>query len=198
MGGLKAQYILERNQLAAAIEGALARSPGLREEYGRPDPRSDRLYQTHVIHPANKEASCDVLCGSDSSSLILRNERTQYKENPAIHYGLIASANQLMKDALIRDKLAAEKDVLCFEMEAAGLMNHFPCLVVRGICDYSDSHKNKQWQGYAAMASAAYAKDLLGRITPNKVKAEKRVIELIRGGSSLWHSPLPPKIMARF
>ena len=56
-----------------------------------------------------------------------------------------------MKDALFRDTLVAEKDVLCFEMEAAGLMNHFPCLVIRGICDYSDSHKNKEWQGYAAM-----------------------------------------------
>jgi nucleoside phosphorylase len=44
---------------------------------------------------------------------------------------------------LVRDKLASEKGVLCFEMEAAGLMNQFPCLVIRGICDYSDSHKNK-------------------------------------------------------
>ncbi|KAK2751656.1 hypothetical protein CKAH01_17846 [Colletotrichum kahawae] len=42
-------------------------------------------------------------------------------------------------------------------MEAAGLMNHWPCLVIRGICDYSDSHKNKQWQGFAAMMAAAYA-----------------------------------------
>jgi len=87
-----------------------------------------------------------------------------------------------MKDALIRDRLAAEKDVLCFEMEAAGLMNHFPCLVIRGICDYSDSHKNKEWQGYAAMAAAAYAKDLLSRIAPNRVEAEKRASELLREG----------------
>ncbi|OJJ79090.1 uncharacterized protein ASPGLDRAFT_1070745 [Aspergillus glaucus CBS 516.65] len=84
-----------------------------------------------------------------------------HEDNPAIHYDLIASANQLMKDASIRDRLAAEKDVLCFEMEAAGLMNHFPCLVICGICDYSDSHKNKDWQGYAAMTAAAYARDLL-------------------------------------
>ncbi|KAF6820521.1 Kinesin light chain 5 [Colletotrichum sojae] len=51
---------------------------------------------------------------------------------------------------------AAERNVLCFEMEAAGLMNHFPCLVIRGICDYSDSHKNKEWQGFAAMMAAAH------------------------------------------
>jgi nucleoside phosphorylase len=75
---------------------------------------------------------------------VIQRGRATYEDNPAIHYGLVASANQLMKDAGIRDRLAAEKDVLCFEMEAAGLMNHFPCLVIRGICDYSDSHKNKE------------------------------------------------------
>jgi nucleoside phosphorylase len=109
----------------------------------------------------------------------LRPERTEEEDNPTIHYGLIASANQLMKDATVRDKLVAEKDVLCFEMEAAGLMNQFPCLVIRGICDYSDSHKNKEWQGYAAMAAAAYAKDLLCRVPPNKVEAEKKIGETL-------------------
>ncbi|RYP21593.1 hypothetical protein DL767_009233 [Monosporascus sp. MG133] len=47
-------------------------------------------------------------------------------------------------------------------MEAAGLMNDFPCLVMRGICDYGDSHKNDGWQRYAAAAAAAYAKEFLG------------------------------------
>ncbi|KAL3444390.1 hypothetical protein BJX65DRAFT_310973 [Aspergillus insuetus] len=46
-------------------------------------------------------------------------------------------------------------------MEAAGLMNTYPCLVIRGICDYADSHKNKAWQGYAAATAAAFAKELL-------------------------------------
>jgi nucleoside phosphorylase len=47
-------------------------------------------------------------------------------------------------------------------MEAAGLMDTFPCVVIRGVCDYADSHKNKQWQPYAAMTAACYAKELLG------------------------------------
>jgi nucleoside phosphorylase len=111
--------------------------------------------------------------------LIYRPKRTEHDDNPVIHYGLIASSNQLIKDAIVRDRLVEKKDVLCFEMEAAGLVNHFPCLVVRGICDYSDTHKNKEWQGYAAMAAAAYTKDLLYRIPPNKVEAEKRISELL-------------------
>jgi hypothetical protein len=49
-------------------------------------------------------------------------------------------------------------------MEGAGIMNSFPCLIIRGICDYADSHKNKQWQNYAAAVAAAYAKLLLSRL----------------------------------
>ncbi|KAL4936171.1 hypothetical protein BDV06DRAFT_228143 [Aspergillus oleicola] len=46
-------------------------------------------------------------------------------------------------------------------MEAAGLMNGFPYIVIRGICDCAGSHKNKNWQSYARATPAAYAKDLL-------------------------------------
>jgi len=85
--------------------------------------------------------------------------------NPSLHFGTIASGNQIIKDAATRDQLSAELGgILCFEMEAAGLMNNFPCLVIRGICDYADSHKNKRWQSYAAATAAACAKDLLGII----------------------------------
>jgi nucleoside phosphorylase len=94
---------------------------------------------------------------------------------------LIATGNQVIKDAVIRDKLAKQQDVLCFEMEAAGLMDRFPCLVVRGICDYADSHKNKEWQGYAAMAAAAYTKDLLKTIRPSRVEAQRRTIDILSG-----------------
>ena len=104
---------------------------------------------------------------------------------PEIHYGTIASGNTLVKDATARDQIVADvgEDCICFEMEAAGLMNHFPCLVIRGICDYSDSHKNKEWQGYAAMAAAAYTKDLLYRIPPNRAEAEKKIIDIFSGES---------------
>ncbi|KAK6347227.1 hypothetical protein TWF696_007300 [Orbilia brochopaga] len=76
-----------------------------------------------------------------------------------------------MKHGKTRDKLSRETGVLCFEMEAAGLMDELPCLVIRGICDYSDSHKNKIWQSYAALVAAAYAKDLLLRLPPPNTKA---------------------------
>ncbi|KAK3352642.1 hypothetical protein B0T25DRAFT_189655 [Lasiosphaeria hispida] len=176
---LGAQYKMHGHQLEKLIDKALQSYPRLRNEYSRPSLSSDKLYRSNITHPPNKEESCTAVCGDDPSKWVLRPERTEEQDNPAIHYGLIASGNQLMKDALVRDRLAAEKDVLCFEMEAAGLMNHFPCLVIRGICDYSDTHKNKEWQGYGAMAAAAYAKDLLSRIPPNKIEAEIRIAETL-------------------
>ncbi|EPS43844.1 hypothetical protein H072_2168 [Dactylellina haptotyla CBS 200.50] len=80
---------------------------------------------------------------------------------PKVHYGLIASGNQVVRSAATRDELRKLYNVLCIEMEAAGIMGSFPCLVIRGICDYADSHKNKLWQEYASATAASYAKLLL-------------------------------------
>ena len=179
VSGLRSDYMSDGHRIDETINSILDNKPRLRGGFSRPDLRSDRLFQSEFVHHGS---SCAKVCGNDAKNLVPRPPRTKDEDNPVIHYGLIASANQLMKDALIRDRLAAEKDVLCFEMEAAGLMNHFPCLVIRGICDYSDSHKNKEWQGYAAMAAAAYTKDLLDRIAPNRLEAEKCIKDTLSSG----------------
>ncbi|KAL9483571.1 hypothetical protein ACSS6W_002360 [Trichoderma asperelloides] len=176
---ISGQYESDGHGLEEDINSILQKKKRLQKMYSRPDPSSDRLYQSEVVHPGDCD-SCLAICGTDPK-IVQRHERTEDEDNSAIHYGIIASGNQLMKDALVRDMLAAEEDILCFEMEAAGLMNNFPCLVIRGICDYSDSHKNNEWQGYAAMAAAAYAKDLLRRIAPNRIETEKKIIEVLSG-----------------
>lgn len=144
VGVLEARYEKDGHHLGENIELALNRIKK-RKKYSRPPPATDRLYRSDFIHPSSVD-HCSEGCGDDASRLVKRDKRGEEDDYPAIHYGLIASANQLMKDAIIQDKLAAEKGILCFEMEAAGLMNHFPFLVIRGICDYSDTHKNKDWQ----------------------------------------------------
>ncbi|KAF4888268.1 Kinesin light chain [Colletotrichum fructicola] len=178
VANLRATYEMKGHQLVKDVNKNLEKIKK-RSKYKQPSPTSDRLYKSHIVHPLNSSDGCDIACGNDTACLIDRPERDEEDDDPAIHYGLIASGNQLMKDAYIRDKLAAERDVLCFEMEAAGLMNHFPCLVIRGICDYSDSHKNKAWQGFAAMIAAAYARDLLRQIAPDSVEAEKQIREVL-------------------
>jgi nucleoside phosphorylase len=180
VNGLRAQYESEGHQLEEAISSILKKKPRLQKKYQRPHLSSDKLYQSRIIHPPINDTNCSAVC--DPLYLISRQERAKDEDSLAIHYGLIASANQLMKDALLRDQFAIENNVLCFEMEAAGLMNQFPCLVIRGICDYSDTHKNKEWQGYAAMAAAAYAKDLLCRMPPNNVEAESKISNILSSG----------------
>jgi nucleoside phosphorylase len=120
--------------------------------------------------------SCET-CSTDNCVVRQPEER----EEVVIHYGTIASGNQVMKAGATRDVVSAKLGgVLCFEMEAAGLMNNFPCLIIRGICDYADSHKNKRWQAYAAGTAAAYAKELLSVIPPSKVVQLLTVEGLIR------------------
>ncbi|KAF4336524.1 ankyrin repeat [Fusarium beomiforme] len=116
---------------------------GLGSRNDIPVPRqTDRLYESNHVHRDSSESTaCDDTCGKER--LFAREARDDIEDDPMIHYGLNASANKLPKDADLRE-LATQEGVLCFEMEAADLMNHFPYLVIRGICDYADSHKNKE------------------------------------------------------
>lgn len=129
---------------------------------------------------------------------VRRNARTV--NHASVHYGTIASANRVIKDGIIRDKISFDLgDVLCFEMEAAGLMNIFPCLIIRGISDYADSHKNERWQPFAAAAAAAYAKELLSVIPQAEVSATNTVLQPTRDthykkqkfirSSFMWNRP---------
>ncbi|PLN75622.1 hypothetical protein BDW42DRAFT_199323 [Aspergillus taichungensis] len=129
----------------------------------------DRLFMSHYAHVSSHN-NCDQC---NPAYEIRRPPRLS--THPKIHYGLIASGNQVMRSAETRDRLSKEHNVLCFEMEGAGIMNNFPCLVIRGICDYADSHKNKQWQNYAASTAAAYAKLLLSRVRTPDVDSEVEV-----------------------
>ena len=55
-------------------------------------------------------------------------------------------------------------------------MDSFHCLIIRGICDYADSHKSKIWKPYAAAVAAAYAKELL-LVIPGQAAAAMPPIE---------------------
>ncbi|KAL9078756.1 MAG: hypothetical protein Q9157_002326, partial [Trypethelium eluteriae] len=143
-------------------------------KFARDRAGSDVLFEGMHNHVGGNDCK---LC--DNTQQVQREVRKE--DTPEIHYGTIASGNQVMKYGTERDQVSSEfGGVLCFEMEAAGLMNNFPCLVIRGICDYADSHKNKKWQGYAAGTAAACAKELLSTIPAVDV-VETRSVEPTRG-----------------
>lgn len=135
-------------------------------QFNRDAAGPDILFEAAYQHSGG--ATCEQC---DKHRLVHRPTR-RIEDQVTIHYGTIASGNQVMKDGTTRDRLSKELGgVLCYEMEAAGLMNDFPCLVVRGICDYADAHKNKAWQPYAAATAAACAKEILLLVPVVKVSA---------------------------
>jgi nucleoside phosphorylase len=123
----------------------------------------------------------------------MRKRSLRGSEEIAIYYGIITSGNQVIRDGTTRDEVSAKLGgVLCFEMEAAGLINSFPCLIIRGICDYADSHKNKIWQPYAAGTAAVYAKKVLLVIPGAKVVKSRTVNKIIQktvnlAGNKRWN-----------
>ncbi|KAH8691253.1 ankyrin repeat-containing domain protein [Talaromyces proteolyticus] len=139
------------------------------QKYKYPGAEYDYLYPSDYIHE-KPGVSC-AECGCDPSKRIQRmtddNDNEPYI---VVHRGTIASGELVVKSAMLRDSLAKEDGVLCFEMEAAGALADFPCIVIRGISDYCDSHKNDQWHGYAAMVAAAYARQLFFHMPVDEVK----------------------------
>ncbi|KAI3111620.1 hypothetical protein CBS147330_9916 [Penicillium roqueforti] len=149
---------------------AIARTARTRKNFDRP--QQDRLFKLEHVHPTTS-STCDG-CLAVWEEIRSEGETS----DPQSHYGIIASGNAVIKDGYTREQLRLNTGALCFEMEAAGLMMDFPCIVVRGICDYADTHKNKEWQGYAALAAASYAKELLGYIPTTHVSQENLVVDV--------------------
>lgn len=166
VGFMKAAELTDDPRYPEYMEKAIGRTTRTRRTFGRPDFQSDRLFQIQHVHP-DGAANCEG-CP--------REERED--EIPLPHYGIIALGNSVIKGGITREQLRQETGALCFEMEAAGLMQDLPCIVIRGLCDYSDTHKNKQWQGYAALAAAAYTKELLEYVPRGQVHQEKLVTDV--------------------
>ncbi|GFF85987.1 hypothetical protein IFM60648_07550 [Aspergillus lentulus] len=161
-------------------------------EYECPDIAEDRLFQPTYRHKHSEDQNCQICnrctgksdpvceealesaCANlkcDESQLVPRERlaRIQVSQNPgnahkpAIHFGLIASGDKVMKSGEERDRIAAIDKVIAFEMEGAGVWDNLPCIIIKGVCDYADCHKNKKWQHYALATAASTMKAVLER-----------------------------------
>ncbi|KAI0974349.1 hypothetical protein F4678DRAFT_422344 [Xylaria arbuscula] len=194
VGRVETENELEGSKIPAFLDEMVLKYPRLAPKYLRSESFQDDLFQASYDHKSSmpdhadgysrdegveeEEETCRYC---DRTQIVIRKSRDM-----SVHHGLIASGNSVIKNATFRDNLCRhmEGDVLCVEMEAAGLVDSFPCLVIRGICDYADSHKNKVWQEHAAALAAAYAKELLGYIQPSDVEREQAVKDLLGNISS--------------
>jgi nucleoside phosphorylase len=155
---LQAELHYHENPISNLLLKRSQANGGMGFGFPYPGQGRDLLFESTYAHVGSDDACQNC----DTRHLVTRAARGS--DEPKLHYGLIASANQVMKDGPTRDMLTRNLDILCFEMEAAGLMNHLPSIVIRGICDYSDSHKHKHWQPYAALTAAAYGLLLLSAV----------------------------------
>ncbi|PGH17821.1 hypothetical protein AJ79_00962, partial [Helicocarpus griseus UAMH5409] len=182
---LEKEHAMKGSKIPHYLDELKVKWPRLAPRYIRSDSLRDVLFRAdckHVEKPdtydidteGNQEDDYeeeddekDHCIHCDQTRIVHRKPRDML-----VHYGLIASGNQVIKDASFRNEINKRLGgkVLCFEMEAAGLMNDFPCLVIRGICDYADAHKNKTWQEHAAAVAAAFAKELLLIIPKQEVE----------------------------
>lgn len=155
-----------------------------------PGVEKDELYQSTYRHKHQDSAACNIcgvceegggtspVCekartrtcqqlGCQKSSLVPRRRLQEASANNCtpnakIHIGPIGSGDRVMKSGQHRDQIAAQHDLVAFEMEASGVWDNLPCMVIKGVCDYADSHKNKHWQHYAAVTAAICTKAVLG------------------------------------
>ncbi|RBQ73231.1 hypothetical protein FVER14953_07215 [Fusarium verticillioides] len=108
------------------------------------------------------KATCKELrCDSKQALRQIPSNENEREPSLKIHFGTFASGDTVMKSGKDRDQLIRQQKAIGFEMESAGVWEVFPCIVIKSVCDYADSHKNKDWQDYSALCAAACTKAFL-------------------------------------
>ncbi|KAH8890224.1 purine and uridine phosphorylase [Thozetella sp. PMI_491] len=164
-----------------------------KDRYKYPGTAQDKLFAPNYRHKHRGSSACicngcvnetDPVCtealsmscndlGCEATHLEARqrlHDKTQLEQEgsldaqqPFLHIGAVASSDTVLKSARHRDTIARQEGVIAFEMEGAGVWDEVPCIIVKGVCDYADSHKHKSWQDFAAATAASAAKAILER-----------------------------------
>ncbi|KAK5203135.1 hypothetical protein LTR96_011434 [Exophiala xenobiotica] len=182
LSNIQSRHQMYGNQISDAVSAMIQRWPRLAKAgYVHPGSGKDALYCGNIEgHEVGHEVGDEESHGCTQCQDGVVDREPREDTSPAVHYGVIVSGNRLMKNAVVRDQLGRELGAKCIEMEAAGLMNDFPCIVIRGICDYADSHKNDVWQEYAAATAAGFATELLATVRPTEVRTVTEATEVMK------------------
>ena len=149
-----------QRKLAQYLE-VLGDEPSL--EAGYPGAAHDRLFEPTNSHRVQGQSCEECGCGQE----MVRRRFSQRQLRPLVHLGLLGSSDVMMQSGKHRDGIARSEGILGFEMEAAGIWDSFPCVVIKGVSNYADSHKSKMWKRYAAATSAACVKAFLDEWEPS-------------------------------
>ncbi len=176
---LKAPFYHSELEESLSTELQSLRWKAGRQSVSYPGVNKDWLYQPDYRHKHHSSAHTGVCsCSESSTTNVCKESREMTCEElgcvdrflvprkrlepsntsppePKIHFGLVGSGDTVMKSGRHRDATAAMHNLVAFEMEASGICDYLSCLVIKGACDYADSHKNKHFQPYAATTAAA-------------------------------------------
>lgn len=120
----------------------------------RPTSSQDNLYQADYQHLDE----ADKKCTNCVKKRLVKQSARRVDGESTVHFGTVASGNQVIKDGTKRAEIAAfTHGILANETEAAAHMDIFSCGTIPGACDYADSHRNDCWRRHAA----AVATDVL-------------------------------------
>jgi nucleoside phosphorylase len=126
-----------------------------------------------ICHAALRDSCTITGCAYNSNCLISRirlatvTKNNHFAPKPLIHFGTIASADTVLKSGEHRDQTVQKErdqwneEIIAFEMEGAGMWDSRPCVIIKGVSDYADSHKNDIWHAYAAATAASCTKAFL-------------------------------------
>ncbi|XP_017765280.1 PREDICTED: uncharacterized protein LOC108554491 isoform X3 [Eufriesea mexicana] len=132
-------------------------------DFKPPPPESDKLYmaigERDVIEVAHPIAPLDA---------------TYKRTNgcPRIHLAPVASGRHIARDDQLRQKFAARFGALAFDAEMDAVVESIlgncreSFAVIRGISDYKDGSRIKEWQPYASLAAASVMKSIICAMDP--------------------------------
>lgn len=172
-GSLEEDEEMDESPLGAILEG-------ITNKRGYARPESDDVLFEQTFHHVNEGEDFSGCEASSEKKIMPRKTR---EEEIKVHRGLILSGGAVVKNPDDRAHLCRSNETaICFEMEAAGIMDQIPCLVVRGICNYADTHKNDEWRHYAAATAAAYGKAILTKVHMSELEQTRSMRAILDNG----------------
>ncbi|XP_065156923.1 uncharacterized protein [Atheta coriaria] len=144
------------------LQTGLANLENVETDYKAPPPETDKLYMSigegdliEVAHPQPAKTDAPRLEGC-----------------PKVHLAMIGSGRRVVKSDQLRQQFAAQFGALAFDCEfdtviesvLGNCKDSFVC--IRGISDYKDGTRRKEWQPYASLAAASVMKAIICGMDP--------------------------------
>ncbi|KAK2601614.1 hypothetical protein QQS21_004849 [Conoideocrella luteorostrata] len=153
----------------------------------------DKLFRADYVHQhrsSPRSCKCDCQHGSSCDEakrtpcdrlgcIYDKIERvraaTEQPPKPNIHVGTMASADIVMRASPEFVTQLKDRNVLGIDMEGGGVYRATDCIVIKGVVDYADTHKNKIFADYAAASAASVALAFLMKLYPgNKIRQPQK------------------------